>query len=82
MLKKVVLVSATAALFLVRLAPSPLSAGDSGCSEAAKAHLQTITRATTVQTLVQGPVENLQEVAQLPIERALQTMSAMGQKRK
>ena len=37
MLKKVTLVSATAALFLVGLAPSPLSAGDSGCSEAAKA---------------------------------------------
>ena len=37
MLKKVVLVSATTALVLVGLAPSPLSAGDSGCSEAAKA---------------------------------------------
>ena len=36
MLKKVMLVSATAAL-LVALAPCPLSAGDSGCSEAAKA---------------------------------------------
>ena len=41
MLKKLMLISATAALFLVGPAPKPLSAADykhSGCSNAASAH--------------------------------------------
>ena len=37
MLKKVMLVSAIAAILLVGLAPNPLSARDSGCADAAKA---------------------------------------------
>ena len=37
MLKKVMMVSAIAAIILVGLSTNPLSAGDSGCADAAKA---------------------------------------------
>jgi hypothetical protein len=68
MLKKLMLISATAALFLVGPAPKPLSAADykhSGCSDAAKAQFPYDHAARKFSSVGARPVENLQEIAQI-----------------